>query len=216
MYMYAWIVIRRSILGWKSIVVNMFLKKVKQNRNVNILWALKKTTCTSWNLLKTISPLRTNIVLNKTILVNKPYQSSSWMKQKIIYMQHLIKYEVFKRYIMHLSIVHETQYILSYKVVIHISQVILNMEKKHEYTYWTHCDWKKFKRAFVWLVEKIYVRKGVYLHDNMLIFSIKVRGLFMNVHRTSYLLISCRKAPEAIILKNTLGKRSLMPYPIFY
>ena len=50
----------------------------------------------------------------------------------------------------------------------------------------------------------------------MLIFSIKVRGLFMNVHRTSYLLIVCRKAPEATILKNTLGKRSLMPYPVFY
>ena len=38
----------------------------------------------------------------------------------------------------------------------------------------------------------------------------------MNVHRTSYLLISCRKTPEPTILKNTLGKRSLMPYPVFY
>ena len=37
----------------------------------------------------------------------------------------------------HLTIVHETHSIPSYKVVIQISPVILNMEKNHDDTYWT-------------------------------------------------------------------------------
>ena len=45
-----------------------------------------------------------------------------------------------------LSIVHETQSIPSYKAVIQISPVILNIKKNHDDTYWTLCDWKNSRK----------------------------------------------------------------------
>ena len=48
----------------------------------------------------------------------------------------------------HLFIVHETQSIPSHKIAIEISPAILNMEKNHDDTYWTLCDWKNSNEHF--------------------------------------------------------------------
>ena len=88
------------------VMVNMFLIKVKNPNIYHIMSVYSgpwKTICTSWNLLKTMSPRRTfaynskwssyatdmhmyiKYSLNKSNLMIKPYQSISGMKKNQVH-----------------------------------------------------------------------------------------------------------------------------------